>query len=90
MHNHVNHEDTSAEHILDEAVAAAQAMGVACMGWMVQRDPSGIVAWLYAADEDGRFVSLMDDVETFPTLLQAAHWCLAVVYDHAREDDDEE
>ena len=90
MNNHVELLDDPAARVLDEAVEAARAMGIDCAGWMVQRDPTGIVAWLYATDEEGRFVSLMDDVETFPSLLQAAHWCLAVVYDHAREDDSEE
>ena len=71
--------------ILDEAVAKARALGVDCAGWMVQRDDEGVVAWLYVVDPEGMMLSLMDSVESFPSLLQAAQWCLAVVDSHAEE-----
>lgn len=82
--------DDPAATILDEAVAAARAMGIDCVGWMVQRDADSIIAWLYALDEQGRFVSLMDDVEPFSSLLDAARWCRAVVFDHALNGDGDE
>lgn len=71
--------------MLDRAVAAANEKGVSCAGWMVQRDPGGFVAWLYVTDETGRMLSLMGEVEAYPTLEQAAQWCLAVVEAHGEE-----
>ncbi|MFT4978003.1 MAG: hypothetical protein ACI8S6_003911 [Myxococcota bacterium] len=71
--------------LLDNAVAAALAKGFSCSGWMVQRDGAGFVAWLYVTDEAGRMLSLMDEVDDFPTFYQAARWCLAVVEGHGEE-----
>ena len=76
---------TDAASILDEAVAQARALGVNCSGWMAQRDDEGVVVWLYVSDESGAMLSLMDSVESFPSLLQAAQWCLAVVENHGEQ-----
>lgn len=76
---------TDATTILDKAVVTANTMGVSCTGWMVQRDEGGFVAWLYVTDETGRMLSLMGEVEAFPSLQQAAVWCLAVVEAYGEE-----
>jgi len=77
--------DDSAVSLLDQAVAAAVEKGVSCSGWMVQRDPGGFVAWLYVTDETGRMLSLMGEVDAYPTLYKAAEWCLSVVQAHGEE-----
>ena len=76
---------TDATTMLDKAVVTAKAMGVSCTGWMAQRHAEGFVAWLYVTDETGRMLSLMGDVESFPSLLQAAAWYLAVVEAYGEE-----
>ena len=77
--------DEDAVTLLDRAVAAAKEKGVSCTGWMAQRDEGGFVAWLYVTDETGRMLSLMGEVDAFPTFHQAAQWCLAVVEAHGEE-----
>lgn len=74
-----------AAKILDQAVLTVLEMGFACTGWMVQRDGQGFVAWLYVTDDEGRLLSLMQDVEVHPSVEQAAAWCLAVVQAHGEE-----
>ncbi|MEL6343199.1 MAG: hypothetical protein AAFV53_08680 [Myxococcota bacterium] len=70
---------------LDQAVITVREMGYSITGWMVQRDAQGFVAWLYVTDDEGRMLALMDEVEMFPTLQQAADWCLSVVQSHDEE-----
>ena len=68
--------------VLNQAVEAARAAGLACDGWTMQASSDGYVAWLYTEDDDGQY-SLFDGVDILPTALAAAQACLVKVGDLA-------
>lgn len=69
--------DADAVRKLDQAVALALQLGVPCSGWVLQRAPDHVAAWLYYEDDRTLdHLSLMNPVEVFKTLEDAAEWCL--------------